>query len=62
MRIWDNLDEEIQVKLTVYQLEHYGTALKVKFESHPTATVDIEPLEDIGRLMSRAPSRSRGDE
>ena len=58
MILWEILSLEIQYKLRAYQIEHFGTALSVMFEHE----VEVEDLEEIARIMERAPSKSRGEE
>jgi len=56
------LTAQAQAKLMQYQYDTYG--YKLTIPGPPKAMYgehyEIEPLEDIDRLMRQAPSRSRG--
>ncbi|KKN62239.1 hypothetical protein LCGC14_0513760 [marine sediment metagenome] len=60
--VWDLLSAEAIGKLFAFQMEHHGLKLTDPHEPVRAVTVagEVEPPEEVEKLMRQAPSRSRG--
>ena len=52
MIIWECLSEECRRRLDTWQIEHYGEGLIIVAPEH---SLEVEPLEEIDRLMRQPP-------
>ncbi len=63
MLVWELLSAELIGKLFAFQMEHHGLKLVDPHLPVKAVTVagEVEPAEQIDKLMRQAPSRSRGE-